>query len=84
MWTELGHAQLDNGAVGDAIASYLRRCASAIPGPRARVMLPCRPCAMLQLDKLDVSGSKPSSCATPLQPSCLHHYLEVPHTLVAR
>ena len=30
MWTELGHAQLDNGAVGDAIASYLRRCASAI------------------------------------------------------
>jgi clathrin heavy chain len=24
VWTELGHAQLDSGAVGDAIASYLK------------------------------------------------------------
>ena len=43
MWTELGHAQLDNGAVGDAIASYLRRCASSVLGTHALEMLLCRP-----------------------------------------
>jgi len=31
VWTELGHAQLESGAVGDAIASYLRRSAPAAP-----------------------------------------------------
>ena len=47
VWTELGHAQLDNGAVGDAIASYLRRCVASVQGTHSLVMLPCRPYGML-------------------------------------
>ena len=72
MWTELGHAQLDNGAVGDAIASYLRRCVRAVPGPRARVMAPRCRCAMLQHVTLSMPASRHSSYVTPREPGCLH------------
>ena len=84
VWTELGHAQLDNGAVGDAIASYLRRCASAVSGPHALVILP----AMQSLCQAAAPQawyiwSMHSSCAVPLQYGGLPHYLAWPHGLPA-